>query len=125
MKKLLVVVTSLMIVACLTTGCIDGVKANMNTDDRIITGTDQEFVIAVDSNPTTGYMWEASYDHSILDLVEEGYDADQEPGLVGAGGTQYFRFKALEKGDTKITLTYKRSWETDYAEQQVFNVSIR
>ena len=125
MKKLLVLVTSLMLVACLATGCIDGVKANISTDDRITSGTDQEFVISVDSNPTTGYMWEASYDVGILELVEERYDADQEPGLVGAGGTQYFRFKALEKGDTTITLTYKRSWETDYAKQQVFNVSIR
>lgn len=46
-------------------------------------------------------------------------------GLVGAGGTQYFRFKALKAGKTGMAVTYKRAWETGFAEQKVFNVDIK
>ena len=28
-------------------------------------------------------------------------------------------------GGTEITVTYKRSWETEYAEQKVFTVDIK
>jgi len=46
------------------------------------------------------------------------------PHLLGAGGTQYYRFQALKVGETEITVTYKRSWETEYYEQKVFTVDI-
>jgi inhibitor of cysteine peptidase len=126
MKKLLVLVMTSMLALCLIAGCSSSeVKANIDPEKMISTSVDQEFVIAVDSNPTTGYDWEVSYDDNMLSLAEEEYSPDKEPGLLGAGGTQYFTFKALKKGDTEITLTYKRSWETDYAEQKVFNVNIK
>ncbi len=74
----------------------------------------QEFVIPLVSNPTTGYSWQASYDETALELVEKTY----EPGVaakqdvVGAGGTELFRFRVLvEMGQTEITLVYKRPWE--------------
>jgi len=126
MKKLLVLVMTSMLALCLIAGCSSSeVKANIDPGKMISTSVDQEFVIAVDSNPTTGYDWEVSYDDNMLSLAEEEYSPDKEPGLVGTGGTQYFTLKALEEGNTEITLTYKRSWETDYAEQKVFNVDIK
>ena len=126
MKKLLVLAMTSILAVCLIAGCTSSeVKANIDPEKMITSSVDQKFVIAVDSNPTTGYDWEASYDDNMLSLVEEEYTTDKEPGLVGAGGTQYFTFKALNEGNTEITLTYKRSWETDYAEQKVFNVNIK
>jgi len=47
------------------------------------------------------------------------------PHLLGSGGTQHYQFKALKVGETEITVTYKRSWETGYAEQKVFTVDIK
>ena len=47
------------------------------------------------------------------------------PHLLGAGGTDYYQFKALKVGETEITVTYKRSWETESAEQKVFTVDIK
>ena len=52
---------------------------------------------------------------------------EKATGLVGAGGTQYFRFKALKTGETEITLVYKRSWEESTPQDvtKVFTVNIR
>lgn len=118
---------SLSLIVLLVAGCGGATKTYVDAEKTISTGVNQEFVIALDSNPTTGYDWEESYDESMLRLVESKYEMgkEAEEGKVGAGGTQYFRFRALKKGKTEITVTYKRSWETDYAEQKVFNVDVK
>ena len=46
-------------------------------------------------------------------------------GLVGAGGTELFRFKALKKGEAEITMSYKRSWETEILDQKAFTVDVK
>ena len=126
MKKLLALVIPSVLIVSLVVGCAGGVKTYVDERETISIGANQEFVIALDSNPTTGYNWEADYDESTLILVEEKYSPDEKAeGLVGAGGTQYFQFKALKTGKTEITLTYKRSWETGFAEQKVFKVDIK
>ena len=125
MKRLFVLIMASLLALSLLAGC-GGVKTYVDEDGVLKTGVNQEFVIALDSNPTTGYDWEASFDDNMLSVVEKKYNpGEKAPGLVGAGGTQYFRFKALRKGSTEITVTYKRSWETDYAEQKVFQVDIK
>ncbi|MFC1847467.1 protease inhibitor I42 family protein [Chloroflexota bacterium] len=125
MKRLLALVLVSMLVASLLAGC-GGVKTYLDAEKTINTGVNQEFVIALDSNPTTGYGWEESYDDSVLNLVDDRYEPDEKAaGLVGAGGTQYFQFEALKAGQTEITLVYKRHWETEILEQKVFNVDIK
>ncbi len=126
MKKFLALVIPLVLMVSLVVGCAGGVKTYVDPEKTINTGVNQEFVIALDSNPTTGYGWEADYDESMLSLVEDKYSPDEKAkGLVGAGGTQYYQFKALKTGKTEITLTYKRSWETEILEQKVFKVDIK
>ena len=119
-----VAVISILMVS-LIAGC-GGVDAYTDSEQVINTTVNQEFTIALDSNPTTGYNWEASYDENMLSLEKEEYNPDEKaPGLLGAGGTQYYRFQALKVGETEITVTYKRSWETESAEQKVFTVDIK
>lgn len=126
MKTFLVLVMTSILVVCLIAGCSGWVKTYVDTENTIITGVNHEFVIALDSNPSTGYNWEESHHDNMLGLVQKKYNPDEKaPGLVGAGGTQYFRFKALKRGKTEITLTYKRPWKTDSAEQIVFIVDIK
>ena len=75
-------------------------------------GVGKEFIIALGSNPTTGYSWQADYDESMLQLVQWNYEEEEtEEGVVGTGGVDYFRFKALEVGETEITLTYAQHLE--------------
>jgi len=102
---------------CGETPVIDGNKIN--------TKVGETFSIKLDSNPTTGYSWQAEYDDSFLELVDQGYVLPDESGdLVGAGGTEIFEFRALEEGQTTVTMIYKRSWEEEALEERVYKIVI-
>ena len=127
MKKFLTLVAVAVTASFLLAGCGGGVQIYADPAQRINVSANQEFAIVLESNPTTGYAWEASHDENMLKLVESKYEAAKgaEEGLVGTGGVDYFRFKALKAGETEITMTYKRPWEEESAEQQVFTVDIK
>ncbi|MBA7698350.1 hypothetical protein ES703_107027 [subsurface metagenome] len=127
MKKLMVLVGASILVVSLVAGC-GGVKTYVDPEKKISVGLEEEFIIALDSNPTTGYDWEESHDPYKLILIEKNYEPDEKAeGLVGAGGTQYFRFTSQKTGETEITLVYKRPWEdpTPQDVMKVFTISIR
>ncbi len=127
MKKFLILVA--VVAISLAAGCVGEVKTYTDSGQTIDISVNQEFVIALGSNPTTGYGWQESYDESILELVEKTYKPGEasKQGMVGAGGVEYFRFKPLKAGETEITLVYKRPWEepTPQDVTKVFTVSIR
>jgi len=126
MKRLLIVFTAVVVVAvCLVAGCVSTGKTYIDDEETINSRIGEEFVIALDSNPTTGYEWMASYDDSVLTLTYEDYDAEKCPGLVGAGGTYYFGFEAIKKGETQITLDYQREPENKSIDRRVFTISIK
>jgi inhibitor of cysteine peptidase len=83
----------------------------------------QSFMIALESNPTTGYSWEADFDQEYLSLAEPEYITDQ-PEMIGSGGVEKFTFTGLKAGVTEITMNYKRPWEEKSIETQVFKVTI-
>ena len=126
MKKFLILVAVAVIATCQLTGCVGEVKTYTDSGQTISIGVNQEFIIALGSNPTTGYGWQESYDETILELVEKTYKPGKEAkeDLVGAGGVEYFRFKALKTGETKITVAYKRPWEEESIDQKVFPTNI-
>ena len=74
----------------------------------------QEFVIVLDSNRTTGYQWQSTGepDKGIVQLLGSEYHSS-ETELVGAGGKEIWKFKALKQGETVIALKYVRPWEKD------------
>lgn len=127
MKRVWLLVAAVVLTLGLVAGCTV-VKTYDDAGQDIDIGVGQEFIIALGSNPTTGYSWQASYDETMLELVggEPTYEADEtEEGVVGAGGVEYFRFLALEAGETEITLTYAQPWEDgDIGETKVFTVII-
>ena len=129
MKRLLILVAVAIVAICIVTGCVGEIKTHTDSGQTIDIGVNQEFVIALGSNPTTGYGWQESYDENILELVEKTYKpgGEAKQGLVGAGGVEYFRFKPLKTGETEITLVYKRPWEepTPQDVTKVFTVNIR
>ncbi|MFC1933048.1 protease inhibitor I42 family protein [Chloroflexota bacterium] len=125
MKRSLIMVTAVVVATCLVAGCVSGGGIYIDPEKTINSSVGSEFAIALDSNPTTGYDWEVSYDDNMLTLGDKEYTMEKCPGLVGAGGTQYFTFKALKKGETKITLDYQRSWEGESINQKVFTVNIK
>jgi len=127
MKKLLTLVMVAVVAVSLAAGCVGEVKTYTDSGRTINICLNQEFVIALGSNPTTGYSWQENHDESMLKLEESWYEVGGEAkeGVVGAGGIEYFRFKALKTGETDITLLYKRPWEEEVLDQKVFIVDIK
>ena len=125
MKKVLVLVA--VVAAFLVAGCAGGAKTYTDPGQTINIGVNQEFVIALDANPTTGYDWQESHDEAMLELTEKTYELGKtaKQGMVGAGGVDYFTFKALKAGETKITIVYKRVWEAESIDQKTFTVNIK
>jgi inhibitor of cysteine peptidase len=125
-KKLLIM---MLIAAALTiAGCIGVAQTYTDPGQTVNIGVNQEFIIALGSNPTTGYSWQASYDETRLELVggKSEYKEENKEGVVGAGGIEYFRFKALKAGQTEITLTYEQPWEGGgIGETKVFTVYVK
>ncbi len=127
MKRLLLLVTIAVVATSLVAGCVGKIKSYTDSGQSINIGVEQEFVIALGSNPTTGHGWQESHDETRLRLVEKTYEPGEEAkkGAVGAGGVEYFRFKALLVGETEITLVYKRPREEESLDQKVFIVNIK
>ena len=125
MKKLLILITVALAVTFLLAGCVE-VKTYTDSGQTINIGVNREFVIAIGANPTTGYDWEVSLDETILELVEKTYKLAEEAEheIVGAGGVDYFRFKALKTGEAEITMVYKRSWEEESIDRKVFTINV-
>jgi len=126
-KILLTPVVMAVVAMSLMTGCVGGIKTYTDSGRTIDIGVNQEFIIVLGSNPTTGYSWQESYDETMLELVENTYEPGEsaQQDVVGAGGTELFRFKSLQVGETEITLVYKRSWEEEILDQKVFTVDIK
>ena len=130
MKKMCLLVTTLILSISLITGCGGStIKAYSDPEETINSSMNKEFIvlIALESNPSTGYSWEAEYDDAMLELVEETFEPGEyaKENIVGAGGTELFRFKGLSKGETEITFNYKRSWETEVLDTKVFTVEVK
>lgn len=73
---------------------------------------ERDLLLELDENPTTGYRWEYVLEGDVQ-VVKDNYIAPDKTGLVGAGGTRVFEFKAPEnKEECSVKLYYRRSWET-------------
>ncbi len=72
----------------------------------------QEFVIALESSPTTGYRWRFinPLDEEIVELVGSEYKGPGDE-RIGAGGEETLTFRAVSQGATRISLGYERPWE--------------
>ncbi len=81
---------------------------------------DQYFMIALSSNRTTGYSW--SYSRfsrpGVVQMLGGAYSKPNSAS-AGAGGTATLLFKALAAGTTRLTLGYRRPWETKPAQRTV------
>jgi inhibitor of cysteine peptidase len=110
-KSIMVALVSVVLLTLVLSGCTTSAKAFTEPSQIINTGVNQEFTIALGSNISTGYSWQATYDEKALTLVEKTYKEQDTTGkqIVGAAGTEYFKFKSLSKGETKVTFTYRRS----------------
>ena len=91
---------------------LDLTEAENGKDLRMDTG--DLLVFRLPSNKSTGYSWSVVTSKRCL-LGQEGEASCELPksskGLVGVGGTEVWKFRALGAGSLTITFVYARPWE--------------
>ncbi len=85
-------------------------------------------VVTLESNPSTGYRWEQPKNSKSI-LVQLGQaefrpSETGEPPMVGAGGWEIFRFKAVSAGQMTLELVYHRSWEEGVEPLKTFSIQV-
>ncbi|MFN8485156.1 MAG: protease inhibitor I42 family protein [Anaerolineae bacterium] len=88
---------------------------------------DQQAVVALDGNPTTGYTWEAAppSSDSVTAVGEPQYKTDANAGgKAGVGGTYTFTYQGAAVGAAKLSFAYRRPWERDTPPAQTFDVTL-
>jgi inhibitor of cysteine peptidase len=86
-----------------------------------------QFSISLDSNPSTGYTWDALYDPEYLKLMSEVYVPDEsgsDPPVVGVGGNEVFTFEALKTGQSTINFNYHPAWNDEPVDTVEYDINI-
>lgn len=83
----------------------------------------QILAITLESNPTTGYTWEAAeFDEHILRQVGDQFQP--ESSAPGAGGVQTLSFEAVNSGKTSLKLVYHKPWEKNVEPLKIFSIEV-
>jgi inhibitor of cysteine peptidase len=116
--------TTIIVAGCGSTG---EVRLDMADNGRQIeVEVDQTLVISLESNPTTGFGWELiEFEDPILQSMGEvEFQPSESKEVVGAGGTEIFRIKAVSTGQTTLTLVYRRSWDEGVEPLETFRLNV-
>jgi inhibitor of cysteine peptidase len=94
-------------------------------DSLIQARVGEEFVITLQSNPSTGYRWMLadSLDAGLLRLAGRTYVPDQ-PVMPGSGGHEQFTFVGVAPGETTLRLRYSRHVQRSAPRRAEFGVRI-
>ncbi|MBC8309474.1 MAG: protease inhibitor I42 family protein [Phycisphaerales bacterium] len=94
---------------------------------EIVLAPNRTFEIVLPSNPSTGYDWVLSINHpEVVHNVSHRYTPDSS-GRVGVSGETTWSLRTGKTGETKLTFSYKRQWETDVlpTRVEVFTIDVR
>ena len=71
-------------------------------------------------NPTTGYIWFFEIEDESIIQVEETINYLGEKKIVGAPSLFMYKIKSLKPGITTLCFQYKRPWENNNPEKDIF-----
>jgi inhibitor of cysteine peptidase len=80
--------------------------------------------IALEGNPTTGYVWEKVEGDNTILFPQGDYEYTPAKPLVGSGGKFVFNFLAAAAGKTKLRIIYHRTFEKNVAPAKSFEVTV-
>ena len=88
----------------------------------------QILVVTLESNPTTGYSWQQAENQEpyLEQMGQPEFKSSQTggPPMVGAGGWEIFRFKAISPGKMTLQLVYRRPWEEGVEPVNNFSLNV-
>lgn len=131
-RNSLVMKFPLVLTACLLAGCATNsstkVLTPLDSGHEVAVTVGQVLIVELPSNATTGYGWNYRNSGEVVEQVgEREYMEDGHPlGMVGVGGMEIWRFRAVKAGRQILWLHYSRPWEKDVAPVKTvsFNVVV-
>ena len=87
---------------------------------------DDEIVVRLPENPTTGFRWEIETADPVVTAVDDDFELGESgAGIVGAGGTRRFRFRvAASSASGRVALKLRQPWEGDASITDRFYVDV-
>jgi predicted secreted protein len=115
------------VLASLLAGCAEEPTVYREPGDVITVKVKQEFIVATETNPPSGYMWTAIVDESMLELISSTVETSEavKRGEAEVGLEQHFRCRALKKGTTEVQLNLRGPDVKFIWDQKTFPVEIR
>ena len=89
---------------------VEGVNGTVFTSSPVTVKVHQDFIIALPSNPTTGYSWSAKSNNAAIVVEGSAYQPSGSK-LMGAGGQQLFILESTAAGTATVTFAYGRPWQ--------------
>ena len=132
--RLLLLCAALLLAACATTKSIAQIQAVVLTEQdknkTLNISVGDSFVIRLNENPTTGYVWAMNGQTELLVLRSSDYVTDAPPNqhgevLVGGGGKRSFTFVAQKSGMATLKLKHWRPWEGDASIVDTFSMLVQ
>jgi inhibitor of cysteine peptidase len=98
-----------------------------NSGDSVALARNQQLVVRLPSNPTTGYRWALAQQSTPVVEPEGAPTYEKGAGAEGASGTETWRFAPTQAGEGTLRLEYRRLWEADTAPARVvsYKVTVR
>jgi len=98
-----------------------------NSGDSVALARNQQLVVRLPSNPTTGYRWALAQQSTPVLEPEGAPTYEKGAGAEGASGTETWRFAPTQAGEGTLRLEYRRLWEADTAPARVvsYKVTVR
>lgn len=91
-------------------------------EEEITARAGETFVIEIEGNPTTGYLWELAEGDEHFRLIEKDY---AQPGSgIGTATKERFVIKAVKTGSTTLAFKHRRPWETEVLDTRTFRLRI-
>ena len=88
----------------------------------------QTLIVALPSNPSTGYRWFVTVAPDPKVLAQQGEPtyqaAPSATPMPGSGGTETTTFTATAAGATKVVLSYRRSFEPDQPDANTVTLAV-
>lgn len=91
----------------------------------VVVQSGEEFFIALQSNPSTGYSWTQKVADDLVVAYEGNVKENPAQAMPGAPGQQIFIYHANRSGSTTVTFAYSRPFEPDTAPQRTVTFTIQ
>ena len=90
-------------------------------------GVGGSLIVTLESNPgSTGFQWGSAdiSDETVLQQVDQRYEAPEEGSMIGAPGKEIWTFKGLKKGESSISMEYSQPWEGGTKAAETFELTV-